>query len=85
MVRVEGLEPPHLAAAGPKPAASTNSATRASGALIGYVLRQRKACHIKPQLVTNTVTVVPKTGARCDRQGRGKTGNPVRGAVKQQI
>lgn len=29
MVRVEGLEPPHLAAAGPKPAASTNSATRA--------------------------------------------------------
>ncbi|CAH2400572.1 hypothetical protein MES4922_250071 [Mesorhizobium ventifaucium] len=29
MVRVKGLEPPHLAAAGPKPAASTNSATRA--------------------------------------------------------
>ncbi len=29
MVRAEGLEPPHLAAAGPKPAASTNSATPA--------------------------------------------------------
>jgi hypothetical protein len=28
-VRAEGLEPPHLAAAGPKPAASTNSATPA--------------------------------------------------------
>jgi hypothetical protein len=29
VVRAEGLEPPHLAAAGPKPAASTNSATPA--------------------------------------------------------
>jgi hypothetical protein len=29
MVRAEGLEPPHLSTTGPKPAASTNSATRA--------------------------------------------------------
>src|SRR4029078_7660785 len=28
MVRAEGLEPPHLSTTGPKPAASTNSATR---------------------------------------------------------
>jgi hypothetical protein len=31
LVRAKGLEPPHLAMAGPKPAASTSSATPASG------------------------------------------------------
>ena len=31
MVRVEGLEPPRLSASGPKPGASTNSATPAHG------------------------------------------------------
>ena len=35
LVRMEGLEPPRLAAAGPKPAASTGSATSASGATPG--------------------------------------------------
>ena len=38
LVRVKGLEPPHLAALGPKPSASTNSATPATGALLAKPL-----------------------------------------------
>src|SRR6185503_17604346 len=42
MVRAEGLEPPHLSTTGPKPAASTNSATRAD-AVGGAAYNRREA------------------------------------------
>ena len=47
LVRVKGLEPPHLAALGPKPSASTNSATPATGALLA---KPMPGCEQKFQL-----------------------------------
>ena len=36
MVRMRGLEPPHLSAPEPKSGVSTNSTTSASGGIIGF-------------------------------------------------
>ncbi len=49
MVPTEGLEPPHLAAHGPEPCASTNSATWALMSCCYFLLRvlQQKACILK--------------------------------------
>ena len=38
MVRMRGLEPPHLSAPEPKSGVSTNSTTSANGAIIGIYL-----------------------------------------------
>lgn len=61
MVRAEGLEPPNLAAAGPKPAVSTNSTTPAAPPPLpapnGY-----------GKTVPETVPGVPEECLNCARQ-----------------
>jgi hypothetical protein len=49
-VRAEGLEPPHLSTTGPKPAASTNSATRADA--VGGAAYNRHGPLSNPQELT---------------------------------
>jgi hypothetical protein len=64
MVRAEGLEPPHLSTTGPKPAASTNSATRADA--VGG------AAYNRPGPFGN-----PRHGNRLFLRAFGSVGEPV--------
>lgn len=58
VVRVKGLEPPSLSAAGPKPAVSTSSTTRASGAPLQPLDTRRKTV---PESVPGVPVLCPGT------------------------